>query len=299
MSEFICYSPKGFSRKSQAIIDMALEIIEEYQEQGFDLTLRQLYYQFVSRDAFANTEANYDKLGRLVNEGRLSGDLPWDAIVDRTRNLRSLSHWSSPQDILQAAASSYRIDKWEDQPYRVEVWVEKEALAGVVERAANALDVPFFCCRGYVSQSEMHDAANRMKVHAENGQIPKIVHLGDHDPSGIDMTDDITRRMELFRVPNAHTIVERIALNLDQIRKFNPPPNPAKLTDSRAGGYVQRFGFESWELDALDPKTINKLITDTVLFYRDDDLYSAMQTIEQGHIDHLNALARGYKDGEE
>ena len=145
--------------------------------------------------------------------------------------------------------------------------MEKEALVDVVGKACTELDVPFFACRGYVSQSEMWTASQRF---CESDKANYIVHLGDHDPSGVDMTRDIEDRMELFGV---EVEVRRIALNFNQVERYNPPPNPAKITDSRAKGYISRFGRESWELDALNPSTIKELVSDEVLLLTDIDLW--------------------------
>lgn len=270
---YIEYVPRNFSRASLELIEQANLIIEEYEAQGFVLTLRQLYYQFVSRAIIPNKQAEYKRLGTVINDARLAGLISWDSITDRTRNLIAPSAWTSPASIIRSAARSYAIDKWAGQEYRVEVWVEKEALAGVIEPVCEELSVPWFACRGYVSQSEMHSAALRLEEYFNGGQQPVIVHLGDHDPSGIDMSRDIESRADLF-TSEGLIIVQRIALNMDQVEQYAPPPNPAKFTDSRAAGYVSRFGHSSWELDALNPTTIARLIRAAVLSYRDEGLWA-------------------------
>jgi len=266
------YQVLSFRSASLEVIEKADSICQEYARQGYDLTLRQLYYQFVARGYIENKDTEYKRLGSIINDARLAGLLDWDYIEDRTRNLASLSHWSSPSDIVEACANQFRYDLWQSQPWYVECWVEKEALAGVVQRACQPLDVPHFSCRGYVSQSEMHAAALRLVRNERQGKETLIIHLGDHDPSGIDMTRDIKDRLRLFG-SNCHII--RIALNMDQVEQFNPPPNPAKLTDSRCSGYIDRFGDESWELDALDPSTLNSLIQTTINGYIDQDLFDS------------------------
>lgn len=267
----IRYIDRNFSRRSLALIDQANTVIREYAAQGFTLTLRQLYYQFVARDLLPNRVSEYKRLGSVVNDGRLAGLIDWNAIEDRTRNLASLAHWSDPSEIVAGAAAQYRVDKWDTQPHRVEVWIEKEALAGVFERVCTQLDVPFLSCRGYTSQSEMHAAALRLKGIARGGQRPVILHFGDHDPSGIDMTRDIRDRLRLFGVPLE---LRRLALNMDQVEQHRPPPNPAKETDSRFAGYIARFGGESWELDALEPALLAKLVRDTVEGLLDGDAWA-------------------------
>lgn len=284
----IAYERKRFSGPSLEVIEHADRICREYANQGYDLTLRQLYYQFVARGLIENTQRSYKRLGSIVNDARMAGELDWDYIVDRTRNLEELAHWSSPSAIIDGAASQYRIAKWADQPNYVEVWVEKEALAGVVERIARELDVAYFSCRGYVSQSEMWRAGRRLADEARKGKNITVLHLGDHDPSGIDMSRDIADRLHLFAQSYAHNIeVDRIALTREQVDILNPPPNPAKLSDSRAADYVAEHGYQSWELDALDPATLATLIRDRVTALRDDALWAAQVRRERRERDGL------------
>lgn len=274
-----------FSASTKELIEHAVTIINELQEQGYTLTLRQLYYQCVARDIIPNKQTEYKRLGSILNDARLAGLIDWDAIEDRTRNLESVGHWTNPADIIQSAAHSFRIDKWADQPNRVEVWVEKDALVGVLEKACRPLDVAWFSCRGYTSQSELYSAGKRLAQYARSGQRPIVIHLGDHDPSGIDMTRDITDRLSLFA--RRAVRVERIALNMAQIEEFNPPPNPAKITDSRFSGYESLYGSESWELDALNPSYIDQIIMETVEKYRDADLWDEACELEEKHRDNL------------
>ena len=284
----IAYIDKKLQKATLATIATANEIIEEYAAQGYDLTLRQLYYQMVARGYIENSERSYKNFGNTIDDGRLAGLIDWDRIVDRTRNLRKNGHFASPEAIMQAAVNSYRIDKWADQPFRCEVWIEKDALVGVIDGVCSDLDVPYFACRGYNSQSEMWAGARRLMRYRDRGQTPVILHLGDHDPSGIDMTRDTIDRLEMF---SGGMKVERLALNWDQVERYNPPPNFAKLSDSRAKAYVARFGLESWELDALDPATIVNLIESAVSRFRDDDLWAKAKKREQAGIDQLEAAA--------
>lgn len=266
----IQYKDIKFRDSTLQVINLINSIVSEYHAQGYDLTLRQVYYQLVARGHIPNNERSYKNLGNILNDGRLAGLIDWNSIVDRTRNLRQNSHWSHPKDILFSAVTQFSIDLWSNQPFYVEVWVEKDALVGVVGQACRDLDVPYFSCRGYVSQSEMWTAAKRIKEKQCYGRTCVILHLGDHDPSGIDMTRDIQERLSMF---GANVKILRIALTMEQIQKFNPPPNPAKLTDARASSYISLYGDESWELDALEPGVITDLITTHVNKFRDSSLY--------------------------
>lgn len=270
---FRCYIPRKFSAENLAMIGQANTIIEEYQARGYTLTLRQLYYQHVARGLLGNVQGNYSKLGGLISDGRLAGLISWTAIEDRTRNLQGLNTYSAPGQLIATAQKDYRLDLWADQPVRPEVWVEKEALVDVVARICNELRVDFFACRGYVSQSEQWRAGRRLANYVRKGQRPIVFHLGDHDPSGIDMTRDNQERLSLFA--GVQVQVVRLALNREQITRYNPPPNPAKVTDSRFEGYRQIHGDESWELDALDPQVIHDLIENAVLRLRDSTLWDA------------------------
>lgn len=258
----IAYIEKDFRAPALRLIDQANKIIEEYQADDLKLTLRQLYYQFVARDLIPNQQKQYKRLGHIISEARLAGLIDWEAIEDRTRNLAELSHWRNVAEIIDAAAYSYRLDRWKDQPYQVECWIEKEALAGVISTPSENLDIPYFSCRGYVSQSEMWAAGERLQDVIDAGKTVIILHLGDHDPSGIDMTRDITERLELFLgTPHGTEFaVKRIALTMDQVHEHRPPPNPAKTTDSRFSDYIRRYGTDSWELDALEPRILRDLV---------------------------------------
>lgn len=267
-----CYVPKKFNALHQDIIDKANQIIASYAAQGYDLTLRQLYYQFVSRDWFpdawkdpktgsTNNNRSYDKLGGIISDARRAGLVDWDSIVDRTRNVRKPPTWAGPAAIVAACAKQFSIDFWANQHYRPEVWIEKDALVGVLETACEPWKCAYFSCRGYTSDSEIWAAAQRLKNYVANGQTPVVFHLGDHDPSGVDMSRDISDRINLFASGCVHKIeVKRIALTMDQVEEHSPPPNPAKSTDCRYKAYEEKYGDESWELDALNPETITALI---------------------------------------
>lgn len=292
----IKYEDLNFRADTLAVIEQAEAICLEYERQGYELTLRQLYYQFVARGLIPNTDKSYKRLGSIVDNGRMAGMIDWKHIVDRTRNLRGTSHWDSPTNIIEASAESFRLDKWADQELRVEVWVEKEALAGVIQRAADRWDVNWFSCRGYVSQSEMWAAGRRHRLYRQRGQRVLVLHLGDHDPSGIDMSRDIEARLRTFGGFNGGAWdgdleVRRIALTMDQVNQYRPPPNPAKTTDSRFASYIEEYGDESWELDALDPATLAGLIDQHIREEVEHDRYASMTAEEERHRELLGQAA--------
>lgn len=287
----IQYKEISFRQKSLDLIELINSVIDEYSAQGYELTLRQAYYQLVARGYIENNERSYKNIGSLINDGRLAGLIDWNSITDRTRNLRNRAHWDQPQDVIYSAKYSYLLDKWEGQPNYVEVWVEKDALIDIVGQACRPLDTPHFSCRGYTSQSEMWSAAQRF-IRQKNREARYIIHLGDHDPSGIDMTRDIQERLEMF---GADVYVKRVALTMNQVTTYNPPPNPAKITDSRCGKYIDQYGEESWELDALEPQMLTKLITNEVTALRDDAIYQAICDREEAEKHELQTVADEYQ----
>lgn len=264
----IQYKKFKFRSKTLEIIEMANVIIEEYMADDFTLTLRQVYYQLIARDLLPeewrdpvtnskNNLKSYDKLGSIINTARLAGLIDWEAIIDRTREYESKGHWEKPSDIIHSAARSFALDTRSNQSTYIEVWIEKDALVGVIEPVCTELDIGYMSCRGFVSQSIMRAAAERFRAIEKEGKEVIVLHLGDHDPSGIDMTRDMQDRLNMF-VSDA--TVDRIALNMNQIEGLNPPPNPVKATDSRSQPYIDEYGEECWELDALEPKFIRALI---------------------------------------
>lgn len=274
-----------------AVVEQANKILAEYEAQGYVLTLRQLYYQFVARDLAPNTLQSYKRIGVICSEARLSGRIDWLMLEDRTRGIEKLADWDSPVDIIHACAAQYRRDLWELQPYYVEVWVEKEALSDVVEKACYGFRVPHLSCRGYVSQSEMWRASQRL-INKSGSHNILILHLGDHDPSGIDMSRDIQERLEIF-LQGIPFEFQRYALNMDQVRKYKPPPNFAKTTDARFVDYRSKFGTDSWELDALEPKVITRLIQSRIRGVVDEDAWAASKAIEDEDKKVLLKAAKG------
>jgi hypothetical protein len=275
------------------LIDNINTIVGEYQALGFILTLRQLFYQFVSRPSLglANTFDDYKRLGRTVTDARRAGLIDWDAIEDRTRNVHRLPTWNDPPEIVASCAEQYREDLWASQRYRPETWIEKDALTGVIEDVCDELRTPYFSCRGNVSEPEMYAAGKRFAQIARQGQIPIVLHLGDHDPNGVDMTRDIRERLRIFA--RREIEVRRIALNLGQVTGL--PPNFAKEKDSRYATYVRQFGTtDCWELDALAPNVISDLVRDELNRLIDQDAWAKANAGEDDNRSVLAAAASNW-----
>ena len=260
------YKEISFKPETAALIYFLDDLIASYQQQGFMLSVRQLYYQLVARDKVENTERSYKRVASIINDARLAGLLDWDAIEDRGRDIEVRVRWSSGASIVRSAAQSFHMDMWKNQAERVFVIVEKAALAGVLGGICRQYDVPLLAARGYPSVSVVREMVmEHIKPAMEAGQIPVILHLGDHDPSGIDMTRDLGERLRLFVEgemldDDIQWDVDRIALTKRQIEEKNPPPNPAKTTDARFASYRKVHGDESWELDALEPSYLVDLV---------------------------------------
>lgn len=193
----ISYRSKDFGPVALMAIGQANKIIAKLQDAGYDLTLRQIYYVFVAQDLFPddrtftwddkkkkwfrdpkgtkNAEPNYDWLGELLNDARLAGRIDWHAMTDRTRVLKGSTFWESPKEIVDTIITAFRMNPWDRQPNYVEAWVEKDALIGVLEKAAFEMRVPYFSCRGYTSQSEMWKAAQRLGEQSDVRNTASIV----------------------------------------------------------------------------------------------------------------------------
>jgi hypothetical protein len=286
---------KKFSPESEKTISLVNMVLDEYEAQGYRLSLRQLYYQLVSRAYIPNTVRSYKNLGNLVSNARQAGLIDWRMIEDRGRETVSLSHWKDPAEIVEAAANSFRIDKWANQPYHIEIMVEKDALSGVLEPVASELDIAITANKGYSSSSTMYEIGKRLARYVQQGKEITILYLGDHDPSGIDMTRDVQDRLETYGSLYQPLDVDRLALNWDQIEIWQPPENPAKETDSRFAAYMSQYGESSWELDAVEPVQLADLVRDAVIARRDDDLWDEAVEMEAVMTEELRKFANTYK----
>jgi hypothetical protein len=316
----VCYIPKKFNAEHAQIIANANEICAFYiANYGMTLTLRELYYQFVSKNLIANKQSEYDRLQSILDDARKAGAMDWEYMIDRTRNRIERSHWDNPGTLLEAVTKQYHVDLWKGQQVRPILFVEKDAALGSIEGICHENDVPYFSCRGYTSSSELWSAAQRIRWDIENGDRVVILHMGDHDPSGLDMTRDIEERISRFLwkdwlltwgrngltgkvtvgdikahmqdhmvnirhklygndaepVVGSPFVVKRIALNLNQIEQYDPPPNPAKKTDARYQRYVEETGLDdSWELDSLAPDVRANLVLREIELLRDEEKWA-------------------------
>lgn len=261
---------------SLAQLKIVSGIVNEFAKDDITITLRQLHYQLVSRGLGPNTQRAYKNLGNLLSRARLAGFIDWDAIEDRARRPVVWKAYDSIQQCVEAAAEGFTLKRWKSQDEYVEVWCEKDALSSVIEPICGELFCNFMIQRGYGSSSAMYESAKRLTRKAD-GRPTTILYLGDFDPSGEDMVRDIRDRLTLFEVDDF--VVEKLALNPDQIKKWNLPPNPLKsdasgrLTDSRGLGFQAEHGDESYEVDAIPPKDLQKMIRSAIMEHMDMDKY--------------------------
>lgn len=261
IEEFKTPNLKASSRK---LIEQANEIITQYQVDGIQLTLRQLYYQFIARNWLANTFRNYKNLGYVVSEGRLAGLIDWSALDDLSR-VPSIPSFSEDLDSfienMRDMGRAFVLDPWADQDFYVELHVEKMALSSVLGPIAEQFGIGFSMNRGYSSQTAFYDASKRFIEARENGKECVCLYCGDHDPSGEDMMRDFADRMRMF---GADVEIRKVALTIEQVRHYKCPPNPAKQADPRAKAYIEKFGRHSWEIDALEPKALRRIVSKAV-----------------------------------
>lgn len=267
-------------------------IIQEYVADNITLTLRQLYYQLVSKAIIPNKQREYKNLGNLLSKARLAGLVDWDAIEDRARQAVAWRSYETIQDCVDEAAEGFTLPRWKDQPEYVELWCEKDALSSVLRPICSELFATFMVNRGYSSSSAMYEARDRIRYKA-NGRETTIIYLGDFDPSGEDMVRDIRDRLATFRV--RHLTVEKLALNPDQVKKWKLPPNPAKMSDSRASGFVQEHGQLSYEVDAIPPKDLQKMVRYAIQDHMDMDLYRDTLEREKELSDQLKLAVKDIK----
>lgn len=284
-----------FTADKHTLCAQIIQLVERYEQEGYSLTLRQLYYQLVAADIIPNDMKMYRKLSPLVVELREAGLIDWDSIVDRARAVNLPWYTGGVADAISTIKAQYRLDRMSGQSKYIELWIEKDALSDVVGRVTGRYGIRLVVNKGYTSATFMYEAVQRMKSAWHCGKRPLILYMGDHDPSGLDMTRDIRDRMIDYRAPSDMS-VEHIALLSPQISLYNPPPNPAKLSDPRAESYIERFGPSSWELDALRPQVLEEIAQTAILRHIDQVAYAAVLHREKADKDELTRLITRYNN---
>lgn len=271
-----------FGKKNIILLEDIKEVLEEYEIKEIRVTLRQLYYQLVSRNILQNKTKEYSKLSSLLTKARYAGEIDWRSIEDRLRIPRKPVTFENIEELIENAVIWYKLDRWSNQECYVEVWTEKDALSSIIAPITDKWQILLSVNRGYASASSMHESSERFLKKDTKENL--ILYLGDHDPSGLDMVRDINERLYEFGV---NVKVHPIALTRNQIEKYNPPPNPAKISDPRAKWYLENFGNKSWEVDALRPEVLEELIETNILKYLDVEKYNKIKEKEQEGKDFL------------
>ena len=260
-----------------------VEIVYEYRP----MTVRQVFYQMVSRGLIDKTESEYKNVVcRLLSKMRLEGELPYGWIADNTRWQRKPITYNSIEEALRLTTETYRRNLWQGSDSYVEIWLEKEALAGVLLEETAKWDVPLMVTRGYPSLSFLHSAAECI---AESNKDVYLYYFGDHDPSGVDIPRVVEERISEM-APDARIYFECIAVTPDQIEMFNLPTRPTKKTDTRA----KRFKGESVEVDAIEPRILRKLVETVIVQHIQPDEWERLQRVETIERESAMAYVAGF-----
>lgn len=261
---------RGKAAKTQQIETALLDILGKLHP----MTVRQAYYQLVSRQVVENRSAQYQAISRILVEMRQTGAIPWEWIEDRTRRARTVSTWDGLPDFAECAVNAYRLNPWNDQDTLVEVWLEKDALSGIFEEILRPFAVTLNVGRGYDGWSSIHAAAERYQEW--KGPVC-ILYFGDHDPSGCDMQSSLQERLAFFETSPE---IVRCAITPADIEEFNLPTDPAKESDTRADDFIAKHGNQAVELDALPINELRARIQNAVSDRIDTDALEATHTIE-------------------
>lgn len=282
-------STKRRTKADMEVIRQAVyQVVELYQP----MTVRQVFYQLVVRWAIDKAESEYKgTVVRLLSDMRRSRQLPFDWIADNTRWMRKPTTFSSLEMALRRTAEVYRRSVWDNQGVYVEIWLEKDALAGVLYDVTSEWDVPLMVTRGYPSLTYLNAAADAI---AASGKPAYLYYFGDHDPSGVDITRATEAGLREF-APTAEIHFERVAVTPDQITDWQLPTRPTKLTDTRS----RNFLGESVEVDAIPPDVLRTLARDCIVKHLSDQSLAAMYAAEDSERELLtrmvNALYNGHQ----
>ena len=272
-----------------------IAVCDEYRAAGDVLSLRQLYYQLVAKNAIANDIKVYKKLSVLKDQLCYAGILDWKCFEDRGRRAIGWYYEHSIKSALDRTAYGYKLDRSLNQSNIVEVWIEKDAISEIMKSIASKYGVKLCVNKGYMGTSAIYEAYQRFSEELNCGNTVTILYFGDHDPSGLDMVRDIRDRLTfMFENGSQCTYFDEgdfkvipIGLNMDQIKKFNLPPNPAKLSDSRSPEYIEKYGPMSWEVDALKPAVMREILEGHIVEQYDMNIYRetlAQEAVDQAKI---------------
>lgn len=273
-------------RATKAEMNERFDALFAIVERQRPMTVRQVFYQATVHGIVEKTEAGCDKVTEALTKMRLAGRLPYDWITDSTRLMRKPRSFRGLAEAIEFTARTYRKALWEDTDAYVEIWIEKDALAGVVVDVTSQYDVPLMSARGYASLSFLHSAADAM---ADQDKPCFVYQFGDWDPSGVDAARNIHERLcEL--APGADIHFERVGVTPEQIEAFNLPTRPTKSSDTRSKNWK---GGDSVELDALPPEYLRTLVGNCIRRHIDDHKMAVLLTAERSEREALAMFAHG------
>lgn len=265
-----------------------LEVANEYER----MSVRQLFYQMVSRGYVEKTEGDYDRVQEASVQMRLAGVLPYRKIVDGNRERRQYPTYDGMEEALANTATAYRRNHWISQEYHVEVWCEKDALSGIIAPVCNFYGVTYVACRGFPSLTIRYESAQEF---IRQGKPAMVFYFGDHDPSGRSISGNLE---EELRQHGAEVRVIRMALEPDQIAAYNLPTRPNKKTDGRRHKFAEEFGDASVELDALPPDILSDMVRESIESTIDVQEWTRISEIEALERVTMESLAQaGFRPG--
>ena len=246
-------------KKTQELLEAAKSILEASES---PMTVRQTYYQLVTKNLIENCKESYSKISRILGDGRKEGEIAWELIEDRVRTPWKVNTWDCLTNYFETVKRAYRKDLWEKQNSYIEVSVEKDALSGIFSDVLSYYQVTLNVGRGYDSLSSLKNMADRLIAQKEAGKTCYILSFGDFDPSGEDIFRALYQGLENFRSP---ATCKRCAILQEDITNYNLPPNVAKSSDARYSGFINKNGScDAVELDALPGNILKQRIKDEV-----------------------------------
>jgi hypothetical protein len=278
------------ARSTKVEVEARREALLEIIEAGQPMTVRQVFYQATVRGLVEKAETGYSKVQTDLTVMRRSGDLPYFYLADNTRWQRKPRTFDGVAEALEHTARFYRKSLWTNADCYVEIWLEKDALAGVVLPVTSMFDVPLMVARGYASLSFLHSAAEVIN----DLDVPTFIyHCGDFDPSGVNAGEKIEETLREM-APDADILFERIAVTREQIEEWDLPTRPTKTSDSRARG----FGEISVELDAIDPNQLRELVQTAIEEHLPAEEYEVLKAAEASERELLTSLIRTATNGQ-
>ena len=269
-------------RATKAQVEARRDALLAIIENGRPMTVRQVFYQATVQGLVEKAETGYSKVQVDLTKLRRAGELPYDWLADNTRWQRKPRTFDSVEDALKQTAAFYRKSLWRDADTYVEIWLEKDALAGVIYPVTSLYDVPLMVARGYASLSFLHTAAE----YIDSLDVPAcIYHLGDFDPSGVNAGEKIEETLREL-APDAEINFERLAVTREQIGEWNLPTRPTKKSDTRAKG----FGDISVELDAIDPNDLRDLVRMAIEQHLPEHQFEILKAAEESERTEIRKL---------